>query len=113
MDKNTVKLIEKTLDAWSKKRNARSPNRTNFGISGCPLCLKFHSTYTDHEIHNSCRGCPISERTGRQFCISTPYESAQQAREEWKNGTGSKQDYQAACDAEIEFIASLLPTDSK
>jgi len=41
-------------------------------IDDCALCHEYYVGGTQKYL--SCAGCPIKEKTGKQFCIGSPYE---------------------------------------
>lgn len=65
------------------------------GGETCPLCALYFNK------NDSCEGCPVFKTTGLSACEGTPY-----MEQVWKANTAGS--YVTACQAEIEFLESLL-----
>lgn len=69
MEKAVEKAVGGSIGKWIYLRFA--PGTLEFGTTDCPLCTLFHKELPDGE--SNCSGCPIHERTGKHFCVGTPY----------------------------------------
>lgn len=69
---------------------------------------------------DSCSGCPVRERTGRQYCMDTPFVDTEKYLN--KNYTYAPSDtdinavygsseFRELAMRELEFLRSLLPED--
>jgi len=67
MNRKTRKALEKSIEHWEIDvlKNNVFPEAKN-----CPLCTLFYG-----KIGKSCKGCPVSEKTGLPYCINTPYQN--------------------------------------
>lgn len=77
------------------------------GEKGCPLCILF--------IEQGCLGCPVSQKTGREFCCGTPFRSVENVLEGLSpSGSSFVADdaFVSACEAEVAFLRSLLPAEA-
>lgn len=74
------------------------------GSLGCALCNMFWNT-------NGCRvDCPVKKSTGKDWCRGTPHEQEKLALHTWADGTGTREQFRAAVQQEIEFLESLRET---
>lgn len=64
MDAETLKALKGSIKKW---RGIVAGTEIDHGSDNCPLCQLFV------ERTESCRGCPVQERTGRNYCHRTPY----------------------------------------
>lgn len=107
-DNKTTPEVREALEAsikhWEENRDVSTPIDVSYSSEDCALCQLF--------FYNHCIGCPIQERTGRALCEDTPYEDAVDAHSAWKNGYASQKDFQAAAQAEVDFLKSLLPPEN-
>lgn len=99
--------LEASIKHWEENRDALTPSDVRYSPENCALCELFF-----YNAPTRCIGCPIQERTGRTLCEDTPYEDAVNARNAWKNGYASQEDFQAAAQAEVDFLKSLLPPEN-
>lgn len=93
MDAKTFEALKGSIQKW--ERIVEGTGR-NYGAVDCPLCELFN-----RYEHDLCAGCPVSESTGRLGCGGTPYENYRV--------TGTTE----AAQAELDFLKSLLPEESK
>lgn len=98
MTPETLKALKGSIEKW---RRIVEGTGWDYGPRNCPLCIMFRDW--DDDGVNSCGGCPVKERTGKDGCEDTPYEAYVDAE-----GTiGEK----AAARAELDFLRSLLPKE--
>jgi hypothetical protein len=67
------------------------------GTTTCSLCKLYYK--------NDCLGCPVAEKTGKDFCKLTPYVDYDRALE-GEDAVALRE----AAHAEVEFLASLTAT---
>lgn len=106
MDAKTLEAIKASIAKWEKNAEALGPIFYTTGISDCPLCKEFFA--------DDCKGCPISEKTGRSRCGESPYGEAADARSAWWDFPSSFRRRVAAHNAaraEVDFLQSLLPQE--
>ena len=102
----TRRALEASIAHW--QRMATGKERTGEKPSGsqCGLCRLFlESTHSTNE----CEGCPVYERTERQFCKGTPYDDA---HAEWSYAGFTKR-FRKLAREELRFLESLLPSKTK
>lgn len=103
MDSLVSKALEDSISNWEKRAEGKYNGPS--GRLGCPLCQLFNPVYLNNS-ENNCRGCPVKEKTGKQFCHGTPYIQWTQAKQD-KNEEEMKQ--HAA--EEVTFLKSLRPKE--
>lgn len=106
MDKATLKALKGSIRKWVK---IVVGEEIDLATENCPLCEMF--------FDRDCEGCPVKEKTGRTSCDGTPYQDKWVWVEPFgRNGNGgyrhSKKSKEAAI-AEVAFLKSLLPEESK
>jgi hypothetical protein len=92
--KHWEEIIKQVIDNILNNRSYRF--HVFIGGGHCPLCLK----YNHNDILNKCHGCPIFEKTGKKFCVDTPYEN-------FKTTFTDKNFLIVAID-ELRFLKSLI-----
>lgn len=102
--------LEASIESWKRKRDEEDPNKIQVSTDACPLC----ALHYDSRV-NSCSGCPVSARTGKNFCRNTPWEVAALRLNTWQLATrksdgtvqASRDAWQKAAQVEIEFLEGL------
>lgn len=105
MDKTTKNALKESVAHW--KRMARGKRRELPGFNGklrleeanrefCALCHLFYD--------NGCKGCPVSERTGKDKCQDTPQVEAANAYADF--GYDSPE-FEEAAQKQVKFLQSL------
>jgi hypothetical protein len=96
-DAKTRKAIRESIKHWeeNKERNTYDLMYSEISCDSCELCALF--------TQDECQGCPVRLKTGLRGCGGSPWASCQSA---WFNDNQS--DWQSACQAEIDFLRSLL-----
>lgn len=106
MNAKTLRALHASLRKWEKIIAGKGQD---LGPRNCPLCKLF---YTKNELDpKCCVGCPVAEKTGRRWCLGTPYDKWVDAAREYE-GKPSKQNI-AMCikiaTAELNFLKGLVP----
>ena len=102
--------LRQSINHWKRMRNftkkeALEGNEKPYS-SHCALCIEY--LYKYDEANQQCTGCPVREKTGEISCIDSPYLAAEAAWADWLvYGDGTKKQWQAAADKEIDFLESL------
>ena len=107
MESETLNALKGSIRKWHRiwKGEDRDRGRVN-----CDLCLKFNTVHMRE--NQKCRGCPVMENTGQQYCESTPWAML------WKYIIGNYipdmpqkiwPEARAAAKAERDYLISLLP----
>lgn len=106
MDSKTLEALKGSIEKW---KGILVGEIEDEGISNCPLCRLHHK--------NRCRGCPVSEKTGKDNCTGTPYDIwvfHQFRREDWGNQQAWKatdKRSKVLAQREIDFLEDLLPKE--
>jgi hypothetical protein len=120
MKSETLEALQKSIIKWEKRADGCYSDTNDY----CPLCELFNP----HRIkadYSDCRGCPVMESTGKEFCHDTPYiewykfneeleeydtleelEDISKYSEEIKR---IKDEFAGAAEQEVRFLKSLLP----
>lgn len=109
MDAKTLEALKASIAKWERNAEATDPSDVRLGSDECPLCDVFHMRAI------SCNGCPVSDRTGRPFCVESPYISAWNAWFLWNSrpeNTERRDRAHAAARDEVAFLKSLLPEET-
>jgi hypothetical protein len=104
MDEVTKKALEESIAKWEQNvEYAKISEFDKIQISwkDCPLC----SLYYNQE--DNCVGCPVYNNTGRRRCLNTPYHDVVSYIKTTR--TCSAHIITKACQAEVDFLKSLLP----
>ena len=99
MDNATREALLGSIEKW---KGIVAGTEEDLGAINCPLCTMFLTT-------KRCRGCPVYEATGWPGCVASPYmDYMRHAR----SIPGASERKQAAAEAELAFLQSLLPPES-
>ena len=69
------------------------------GIYNCALCEKYVKDFSPY-----CKGCPVKEKTHKQFCQGTPYAKYSNELDKYKHDTTTLQTF---AKEELAFLKSL------
>ena len=104
--------LEKSIEKWKRNAVAKTPNDAHIYEDTCALC---------HE-HQDCQGCPVAEKTGEDYCSSSPWEKAWVEFKDWeylffrlgpsRSANNAKRRFRRAALKEVAFLESLLPEKS-
>lgn len=99
MTRKTRDELKASIRHWN--RLATGTTRPGEDTSGkfCALCKLFYSL-------DGCGQCPVKLRTGKSFCLGSPWADARDAYED--DGLESKE-FKSAARKELDFLKSLLP----
>ena len=99
MNSETLKALQESIEIWKRRTEGEI---IPFGKDYCPLCQIFNNVSNTLCPEVSCKGCPVFEATGKQYCYDTPYEEIILLQE-------TEEDYGEAMKEELYFLQSLLP----
>lgn len=108
MEEKTKIALQQSIIKWENNvQLCKEGSAKDITISTwtCPLCRLFYD-FEDYTKETCCLGCPIKETTNSPYCRGTPYEDVVVPVD--------NEDYPAlleACQAEVEFLKSLLPKE--
>lgn len=103
MEEKTLKALHGSIAKWE---GVRDGTISDSGIYNCPLCILFFNTLGQSD-DIACKGCPVYEKTGKQYCVATPYTQWTEAG--LKGCYASNSHERRLAQAEIDFLKSLLP----
>lgn len=109
MDAIALKALRESIAHWERNVAAETPEDVRLGAENCACCAAVYDN-----IESDCIGCPIHEKTGKSYCVGTPYEKADVAFFSWlhKNTDATRDAWRVAAQAELDFLRSLLPVES-
>jgi hypothetical protein len=87
MPAKTLSALKKSIKLWQKKDVTEHHNEN------CPLCLLFYD--------DECAKCPVSTKTGKSYCVDSPFISWGRAYNNAERESARKK--------EVAFLKSLLP----
>ncbi len=110
MDAKTREALEGSIAKWQAIVDGTGYDR---GISNCPLCKMFYENITINvdDFNTYCCGCPVSEKVGDDNCMETPY--MRWDRLKGRDATADTPERKVAAQAELDFLISLRPKESK
>lgn len=103
MDDKTLAALKGSIAKWKSIVDGTGKDE---GADNCPLCKQFIDCYEIDEEGNNicCVGCPVSQKTGKEGCLGSPYEKYSNCSEECKPRHAR---------AELAFLKSLLPEEER
>ena len=114
MTPETLEALKASIATWERNAVAETPDDYCMGSENFPLCDMF--------IGANCIGCPVLDRTGKTGCHGTPYYRADEAQNDWLDGTCYAEDGKAEAERqhalhcaaeEVAFLKSLLPPEEQ
>lgn len=124
MDDRALTALKESIKVWEEKlvrfdrigQEAEEDHSLDFLVSAsaCPLC-RIYNTLDKRVNRIACRGCPVYNETGEQFCVGSPFEAIDDILEYNNDGEDVSLDtWNELRDLilkEIAFLKSLLPND--
>lgn len=114
MTAKTLTALKASIAHHESNLAAEMPGEVALNRRNCALCRKFNRlSMSDSE---ACTGCPVADKTGKQFCDGTPFYDLESAYYEWKHDpkkTMRALAFRKAEREEIKFLKSLLPKEGK
>lgn len=105
MDASTLAALKDSIAKWKGIVEGTGKDE---GAVNCPLCHKFNKWYIGGYVRNDCDGCPVKQHTEQDGCRGSPYEDYENLDED-----DGQEELQAAKQAELDFLISLLPKEEK
>ncbi len=106
MDDRTEKALEKCIEHWIEDNvKAEKPKDAKTGHVDCALCNLFRT-------REGCEDCLVFKKTGKHYCIGTPYDAAYKAEDAWRWAVKDKnrrEDFNNASQDMVDFLISLRP----
>jgi len=106
MDEDTLRALKWSIIKWIVICQRKAVDR---GTENCALCQKF-LRFEEEESDNDCKGCPVREKTGRQYCENSPYVDWLRAGGmDVNNSENYTDEHIKYAQIELAFLQSLLP----
>lgn len=113
MNPETLKALQESIAHWDRLASGKRKHNECVSVGDCALCERFNTPVKSIEL--KCAGCPVFEKTGKQFCYDTPFTHAEAISDEMDpedpNNPMDSEEFQEAAEDELEFLKSLLPKD--
>ncbi len=105
MNKETLEALKGSIEKW---RKIRFEGEIDQGSDNCPLCqlLRFNDDGMNPE---SCRKCPVYQKTKRPFCEGSPYDTWCDLCDVDELSQANTPPKKRQATLEIKFLKSLLP----
>lgn len=111
MNPETLKALQDSIERWERLANSTPNKGESIGPGDCPLCARFHLPVGERAL--KCIGCPVMDKTGKQFCYDTPFIEVENIADSdrWENDAQlfKSEEFIIAAEKELEFLKSLLP----
>ena len=120
MTPQALTALQQSIEHWRRLATGQRKPDESVGACYCALCREFNppaGRYTDRVFY--CVGCPVMERTGNQFCYTTPWEKIEKAMDDHNDERDTRDwldnspEARALAAEELAFLESLLPQDSQ
>lgn len=99
MNKKTATALDRSIAHWDRFAAGTARKNEDIGADDCPLCTLFHKNA------RGCEGCPVEERTRRNYCQGSPFLAALRAGLTEKGFASPR--FQAAAAKMRDFLISL------
>lgn len=116
MDEKMLTALQGSIEKWRAIVNGTGLDK---GAENCPLCAEYKDAedpesdpYGDEVM---CYGCPVSEKSGMDGCVGTPYDQWAEYLSDKGRLVGSENRKvfdtvsAALAQSELDFLTSLLP----
>jgi hypothetical protein len=120
MNQETIDAIVKARDkyeGYALMEDLWDIQGLDLGPYNCALCLLFNMDGEKKRLPDSarCQNCPVALKVGTTQCDNTPFEAVVTAHDNLNNCSTFADDslmdaWKDACNAEADFLNSLLPT---
>ena len=105
MKPKTLRALKGSIKKWKGVADGTGVDR---GPDNCPLCKLFWG--------DDCTGCPVAIKTGQKYCHGSPYDrwldvATETVRPNVRVAVTAAA--KRAARAEVKFLKSLLPEESK
>lgn len=104
--------LEESIEHWKRLATGTSAPDKYIGMKYCALCHAYAHDDLREEEH--CISCPVKNKTGRRWCIGSPYDEVSKfvdlPENKHKRLSVIKADpeFQRLAKLELEFLQSLL-----
>jgi hypothetical protein len=112
MKPSTLEALKLSIAKWETNAKAQHWREVDIGANSCQLCRFFNR---DGMVYNQCFGCPVLAHTGRPYCGETPYSEVFLTMHKFEEDENCMEldELRKLCQAEVDFLKSLLPTGEK
>ncbi len=98
-----IKARDACVKHWQENEVAARAGDVSISPGDCEFCKLYFFT----EESKKCVGCPVMAKTGKIKCFDSPYDAAWQAYENWRGGSGTREEFHECAAAEVEFLKEL------
>jgi len=112
MPPETLEALKESISHWFRLSTKKTLPGENVGAEHCSLCKLFNQHSLEDRATN-CVGCPVYEKTGKQYCSDTPYEHIDNISYDTEEEFLVCPEFIGLANNELDFLQSLLPEDKK
>lgn len=105
MNGPALKALRLSIAHWRRLATGGEKRGEEPNIRYCALCRQFNKPTGPNGDY--CVGCPVRDKTGKEFCKGSPYLDANRA---WRRRHQYPMDARIEALREYFFLRSLLPT---
>lgn len=116
MKPETLEALKKSIEHWERMACGNRMPGEEVGPHCCALCRRFNTVFVGGGREESCKECPVFEKTNLKFCDGTPYDTVEDAQVEYASNTElsdpdfyDTDEFKELANQELEFLRSLLP----
>lgn len=115
MTPQALTALQKSIAHWERVATGNRQPDELVGGGWCDLCTEFNHSMS---WNKRCKGCPVYEKTGEQFCAGTPWVEIERVLDGrcGEEATADWLDTDEAAELaakELAFLKSLLPVEEK
>mgnify|MGYP001487033241 CR=1 FL=1 len=117
MTEQALTALKGSIEHWRRLYTGKRLRDEWIGPLSCALCRQFNalSFPKQNGPESGCDGCPVKERTGKDYCVDTPYAACDKYLAD-HSGTDADEamnrgEFQDLALLELEFLESLLPKE--
>lgn len=112
MDNKTLTALRESIAHWDRMASGKRQKDEHIGVPDCALCALFWTWDKLGTDSPSCVKCPVMQRTGKKFCVGSPFDAASNIVNDHHGDEGyDTPEFREAAMRELEFLRSLLPED--
>ncbi len=102
MTEQALIALHASIKHW---KDVVAGSSTCIGPYDCALCGLFNTVHKHIDAPQSqrCNGCPVKDKTGKDFCLGSPYPDIEALRP-------LDNDFIPTAQKELDFLISLLPS---
>lgn len=93
-----LKALKESIAHWKRLATGKRGIGEYHDCTSCALCEAY--------LYDKCNNCPVKLKTGRRFCVGSPWHNADK---QWERFGYDSPQFKKAATVQLEFLKSLLP----